>query len=120
MKLLLITLLSVSGGVAAADHFHSFMLGLSIASLAVGSCYWFAFRSSRYPQLAFVLLGAGMLAKLAVTVAGVVWGMSQQLITSPFVFALSYLFFSIVTTYLWFAYRDRGIKVTQILLKKFA
>ncbi len=120
LKLLLIALLSVSGGVAAADHWHSFMLGLSIASLAVGSCYWFAFRSSRYPQLAFLLLGLGMLAKLCVTVAGVSWGISQQLISSPLVFSLSYLFFSIVTTYLWFAYRDRGVKVTQRLLQKFA
>ncbi|MDF5372043.1 NADH:ubiquinone oxidoreductase, partial [Vibrio parahaemolyticus] len=51
MKLFLLLMASVSAGIASADHIHSFMLGLSIASLAVGSCYFFAFRSSRFPQL---------------------------------------------------------------------
>ncbi|ELE5891837.1 NADH:ubiquinone oxidoreductase [Vibrio fluvialis] len=106
MKLLLIMMASVSAGVASAEHFHSFMLGLSVAALAVGSCYWFAFRSSRFPELAVFLLVCGLLAKVGVTVLGVAWGMSAQLITSPLVFALSYLFFSIVVTYLWFSYRD--------------
>ncbi|MDN3695897.1 MULTISPECIES: hypothetical protein [Vibrio] len=106
MKLLLILMTSLSAGVASADHLHSFMLGLSIASLAVGSCYWFAFRSTRFPELALLLLMCGMLSKLAITVIGVAWGMSEDLITSPIVFALSYLHFSIIVTYLWFTYRD--------------
>lgn len=37
MKLFLLLMASVSAGVASADHIHSFMLGLSIASLAVGA-----------------------------------------------------------------------------------
>ncbi|KII76178.1 hypothetical protein [Vibrio renipiscarius] len=106
MKLVLILMASLSAGVASADHFHSFMLGLSIAALAVGSCYWLAFRSTRFPQLGLFLLMCGMLAKLTVTVVGVSLGMSAELITSPLIFALSYLFFSIVVTYLWFSYRD--------------
>ena len=106
MKLVLILMASLLAGVASAEHFHSFLLGLSIAALAVGSCYWFAFRSTRFPQLGLLLLMCGMLAKLIVTVIGVSWGMSAELITSPFIFALSYLFFSIVVTYLWFSYRD--------------
>ncbi|HBC3403836.1 TPA: NADH:ubiquinone oxidoreductase [Vibrio parahaemolyticus] len=111
MKLFLLLMASVSAGVASADHIHSFMLGLSIASLAVGSCYFFAFRSSRFPQLALFLLICGMLSKLTITVVGVMWGMSAQLITSPIVFALSYLFFSLAVTYLWFSYRE---SITQI------
>ncbi|MBM4937403.1 NADH:ubiquinone oxidoreductase [Vibrio parahaemolyticus] len=111
MKLFLLLMGSVSAGVASADHIHSFMLGLSIASLAVGSCYFFAFRSSRFPQLALFLLICGMLSKLTITVVGVMWGMSAQLITSPIVFALSYLFFSLAVTYLWFSYRE---SITQI------
>ncbi len=107
IKLILILVLSVSGGYAAADHLHSFLLGLYISSLAVGSCYWLAFRSTRFPQLALVLLLCGFFAKIAVTVAGVSWGISNDLISSPFIFSLSYLFFSIVVTYFWFAYRDR-------------
>ncbi|MBF9002077.1 NADH:ubiquinone oxidoreductase [Vibrio nitrifigilis] len=113
MKLLLILMASVSGGVASADHFHSFLLGLSIATLAVGCCHWFAFRSSKFPELALVLLICGLLAKIGVTVAGVMWGVSAQVITSPLVFALSYLFFSIVATYLWFRYQGYLLSVKQ-------
>lgn len=107
MKIFLILLISVTAGYASADHIHSFLFGLYISSLAVGSCYWFAFRSSRFPQLAVFLLLCGMLSKLAVTVIGVFWGLSQDLIGSPFIFSLSYLFFSIVVTYLWFSYRQK-------------
>ncbi|WP_114765575.1 NADH:ubiquinone oxidoreductase [Vibrio rhodolitus] len=113
MKLVLILMASLSAGAASADHFHSFMLGLCVAALAVGSCYWFAFRTSRFPQFALFLLICGLFAKLTITVAGVAFGISQALITSPLVFALSYLFFSIVVTYLWFSYRDSITKVPQ-------
>ncbi len=47
----LILMLSVSGGIASADHIQSFILGFGVGSLAVGSCYWLAFRSTRFPQL---------------------------------------------------------------------
>ncbi len=120
MKLLLIIMMSLSAGVASADHFHSFMLGMSVAALAVGSCHWFAFRSTRIPQLAVVLLVCGLFAKITVTVVGVMWGLSANLITSPLVFALSYLFFSIVATYLWFSYRDSITSVPKIITRKIA
>ncbi|OLQ88791.1 NADH:ubiquinone oxidoreductase [Vibrio ponticus] len=115
MKLVLILMASISVGAASADHLHSFMLGLSVAALAVGSCYWFAFRTTRFPHLAMFLLICGLLAKVTVTVLGVAFGISQALITSPLVFALSYLFFSLVVTYLWFSYRDSITKVPQQL-----
>ncbi|PMH44549.1 NADH:ubiquinone oxidoreductase [Vibrio sp. 10N.286.49.B3] len=108
-KLLLISIISVTGGIASADHLHSFLLGLYIAALAVGSCYWFAFRSTRFPQLALLLLLCGMLSKIAITVIGVAWSISAELLTSPLIFALSYLFFSVVVTYVWFTYKDRII-----------
>ncbi|MEZ9437443.1 NADH:ubiquinone oxidoreductase [Vibrio atlanticus] len=107
MKLFLILLMSISGGVAAADHIHSFLFGFYIAALAVGSCYWLAFRSTRFPQLALMLLMCGFFAKIAVTVIGVSWGISNDIIQSPFIFSLSYLFFLVVVTYVWFAYRDK-------------
>ncbi|CAH8235795.1 NADH:ubiquinone oxidoreductase [Vibrio aestuarianus] len=107
MKLILILIASVSAGVASAEHFHSFLLGLYVSSLAVGTCYWFAFRSTRVPEFALFLLICGLFAKLSVTVVGVMWGVSADLITSPIVFALSYMFFSIVVTYIWFSYRDK-------------
>ncbi|PFG58310.1 hypothetical protein ATG66_0852 [Vibrio sp. ES.051] len=113
MKLFLLLMASVSAGVASAEHIHSFMLGLFIASLAVGSCYFFTFRSSRFPQLALFLLMCGMLSKLSITTVGVMWGMSAELITSPIIFALSYLFFSLVVTYLWFSYRDRITSIPE-------
>ncbi|MBA5760908.1 NADH:ubiquinone oxidoreductase [Vibrio sp. 404] len=114
MKLVLILMASLSaGGAASADHLHSFMLGLAVASLAVASCYWFAFRTTRYPQLALILLICGLLSKLVITVAGVAFGISAELITSPLVFALSYLYSSLVVTYLWFTYRDSITKTPQ-------
>ncbi len=106
MKLILIILASVSAGVASADHFHSFMLGLAVSALAVGTCYWFSFRSSRFPALAVVLLLCGMLSKISITVIGVMIGVNKGLMTSPLVFSLTYLYFSIVITYLWFSYRQ--------------
>lgn len=107
MKLIILFIISITAGIASAEHLHSFLLGLYISTLAVGCCYWLAFRSSRSPQLALLLLISGFFAKIAVTVVGVSWGMSQQLISSPFVFSLSYLFFSIVATYFWFAHREK-------------
>ncbi|BCL72806.1 conserved hypothetical protein [Vibrio nigripulchritudo MADA3029] len=106
MKLILIMLASISAGVASADHFHSFMLGLAVSALAVGSCYWFSFRSSRFPAFAVFLLLCGMLSKLTITVVGVMVGVNKGLMTSPLVFALTYLYFSLVITYLWFSYRQ--------------
>ncbi|WP_299693627.1 NADH:ubiquinone oxidoreductase [uncultured Vibrio sp.] len=107
MKLFFILLMSISGGVAAAEHIHSFLFGFYVAGLAVGSCYWFAFRSTRFPPLALVLLMCGFFAKVAVTVVGVSWGISNDIIQSPFVFSLSYLFFLVVVSYVLFAHRDK-------------
>ncbi|CAH0536357.1 NADH:ubiquinone oxidoreductase [Vibrio marisflavi] len=107
MKVALILIVSLFAGFVSAEHWQSYVLGLSIATLAVASCYWFAFRSTRFPELALFLLLCGMMAKLIVTVAGVAWGLSADLITSPIVFALSYLYFSIMATFVWFTYRDR-------------
>lgn len=106
MKLALIFLLSSIGGVLSGDHFHSFAAGFGIAAVSVGTAYWLAFRSTRYPQLALLLLLVGMMAKLAITIAGVMWGLKAEVINSPFVFSLSYLFFSIVVTYGYFKLRE--------------
>ncbi|NLS13451.1 NADH:ubiquinone oxidoreductase [Vibrio sp. SM6] len=107
MKLFVVLCASISAGYASADHLYSFLIGLYIAALAVSACYWFAFRSSRFPQLALFLLLCGMLAKLGVTVFGTIWALSRDLISSPFIYSLSYLFFSIAITYLWFSYKDK-------------
>lgn len=106
MAFMVIVLLAVIGGVMAGEHFHSYIVGFGVASVAVGSCYWLSFRTSKYPQLALLLLISGFVAKLGVTVFGVMWSLERELITSPIVFALSYLFFSIVTTYGYFRYRE--------------
>ncbi|MGF1830854.1 NADH:ubiquinone oxidoreductase [Photobacterium angustum] len=106
MKLALIFLLSSIGGVLSGDHFHSFAAGFGIAAVSVGTAYWLAFRSTRYPQLALLLLLVGMMAKLTITIVGVMWGLKAEVINSPFVFSLSYLFFSIVVTYGYFKLRE--------------
>ncbi|GHA35225.1 NADH:ubiquinone oxidoreductase [Photobacterium aphoticum] len=111
MKLALILLFSASAGVLSGEHFHSFMAGLGIAAIAVGSAYWLAFRcSTRYPQLAFLMLLMGLMAKIGVTITGVMWGLKADVINSPFVFSLSYLFFSIVVTYLYSVWRELMMK----------
>lgn len=107
MKFLSILLLSALAGVLSGEHFHSFMVGFGVAALAVGTGYWLAFRcSTRYPQLAVLMLMMGAAAKIGVTVTGVMWGLEANLISSPFVFSLSYLFFSIVATYLYAKLRE--------------
>lgn len=106
MKLALIFLLSSIGGVLSGEHLHSFIAGFGIAAVSVGTAYWLAFRSTRYPQLAVLLLLLGMVAKLAVTVVGVMWGLKADVINSPFVFSLSYLFFLIVVSYGYFKLRE--------------
>ena len=111
MKLALILLLSTTAGVFSGEHFHSFMAGLGIAAIAVGSAYWLAFRcSTRYPQLAFLMLLMGLMAKIGVTITGVMWGLKADVINSPFVFSLSYLFFSIIVTYLYSVWREFTMK----------
>ena len=56
-----------------------------------------------------MLLMCGFFAKIAVTVVGVSWGISNDIIQSPFIFSLSYLFFLVVVSYVWFTYRDKLI-----------
>jgi hypothetical protein len=102
---------SISAGVISSEHLHSFMLGLTVASLAVGSCYWFSFRTTRFPELAVLLLICGLFSKIIITTAGIAIGVHASIITSPLVFAFSYLFFSLVVTFLWFSYRDSITKV---------
>ncbi|WP_434361405.1 NADH:ubiquinone oxidoreductase [Parasalinivibrio latis] len=106
MILVAILSLSVLGSFLAGEHFHSYMAGFSVATLSVGVCYWVAFRSTKYPEMAFLLLLCGMFAKVALTVIGVMWGLERDLIGSPFIFALSYLFFSIAATYSYYRYRE--------------
>lgn len=118
MKFGLIFLMSTLGGVLSGEHIHSFMAGFGIASVAVGSGYWLAFRcSTRYPQLALMLLLMGMMAKMAVTIAGVMWGIEADVINSPIIFALSYLFFSIVVTYLYSRLREFQMARASIAAK---
>ncbi|MDO6499089.1 NADH:ubiquinone oxidoreductase [Photobacterium sanguinicancri] len=100
MKLGIIFLISIVAGIFSGEHYHSFVAGFAVAAIAVGSGYWLAFRSStRYPQLALLMLLLGLAAKMVVTVVGVMWSLEANLINSPIVFSLSYLFFSIVVTY---------------------
>ena len=106
VKLLFLPTTLISGSYLADEHYSSLLLGFYISALAVSSCYWFALRSTRFPQLALALLVLGLFAKIAVTAVGISVSASLNLISSPFIFSLSYLFFSIAVTYLSFTYRD--------------
>ncbi len=107
----LIMLLSVVAGILSGEHFHSFMAGFGIAAVAIGTAYWLAFRTTRHPQLALLMLLVAMAAKLAITVMGVVWVVKAGILSSPFVFSLSYLFFSIVVSYAYFKLREYQMSV---------
>ncbi|OBU30873.1 hypothetical protein [Photobacterium kishitanii] len=107
----LIMLLSVVAGILSGEHFHSFIAGFGIAAIAIGTAYWLAFRATRYPQLALLMLLVAMTAKLAVTVTGVMWVVQTNMMSSPFVFSLSYLFFSIVVSYCYFKLREYQMSV---------
>ncbi|CEO40866.1 NADH:ubiquinone oxidoreductase [Photobacterium kishitanii] len=107
----LIMLLSVVAGILSGEHFHSFIAGFGIAAIAIGTAYWLAFRVTRYPQLALLMLLVAMTAKLAVTVTGVMWVVQTNMMSSPFVFSLSYLFFSIVVSYCYFKLREYQMSV---------
>ncbi|MEC6831182.1 NADH:ubiquinone oxidoreductase [Photobacterium toruni] len=107
----LIMLLSVVAGILSGEHFHSFMAGFGIAAIAIGIAYWLAFRATRYPQLALLMLLVAMMAKLGITVTGVIWVVKANMISSPFVFSLSYLFFSIVVSYGYFKLREYQMSI---------
>ncbi|MGC9423022.1 MULTISPECIES: NADH:ubiquinone oxidoreductase [Vibrio] len=113
MRWLIIAIVSVSAAIASADHVHSFFLGFSIAVVAVSSCYWLTFRCTRFPELALMLLFLGVMVKMLITIVGVLWAVSLHLMSSPAIFGLSYLFFSIVTTYLWFQTRSNQLGLTH-------
>lgn len=107
----LIMLLSIVAGILSGAHFHSFMAGFGIAAIAIGTAYWLAFRATRYPQLALLMILVAMTVKLVITVMGVMWVVKANIISSPFVFSLSYLFFSIVVTYGYFKLREYQMSV---------
>ncbi|MEC6797196.1 NADH:ubiquinone oxidoreductase [Photobacterium sp. S4TG1] len=109
----LIILLSIVAGILSGEHFHSFMAGFGIAAIAIGTAYWLAFRATRFPQLALLMLLVAMMAKLAITVIGVIWVVKANLLSSPFVFSLSYLFFSIVVSYGYFKLREYQMTVAE-------
>lgn len=109
----LIMLLSIVAGILSGEHFHSFMAGFGIAAIAIGTAYWLAFRATRYPQLALLMLFVAMTAKLVITGVGVMWVVKTNMISSPFVFSLSYLFFSIVVSYSYFKLREYQMSVAE-------
>lgn len=109
----LVILLSIVAGILSGEHFHSFMAGFGIAAIAIGTAYWLAFRATRYPQLALLMLLVAMMAKLVITVIGVIWVVKANLLSSPFVFSLSYLFFSIVVSYGYFKLREYQMSVAK-------
>lgn len=112
-KVLVLVGVSVGAGYAAFDDIYSYILGMTIASAAVLACYSIAFASMRFPQFAMGLLLLGTLAKLTVTAIGVGVGVSFELISSPLVFCLTYLFYIIAVSFLLFSYKDK--KITKSL-----
>ncbi len=115
MKLAIIALLSSLGFYLSMDHVTSFGLGFAIATCSALAYYAIAGRVTRIPQLALFLLICGALAKLTVTVVGVIVGVKASLISSPLIFAYAYLFFLLAATFLLYSRKNRQVtrKMTQ-------
>ena len=118
MKILIIAAVSLLVAIlASAEHFPSLLLGSFTAITAVVGCYGLAFSRARFPEQALLLLFCGLLFKFAITIIGAVWGMAMGWMTSPAVFALSYLIFSITATSLGFYLRSRQRADTSAMTK---
>ncbi|ORT52573.1 hypothetical protein ST37_02075 (plasmid) [Vibrio sp. qd031] len=109
MKYAIVALLSSLGFYLSMDHMTSFIAALLIASMSVLAYYGIAARVTKIPQLALFLLICGALAKLTVTVVGVLIGLKSAVISSPLIFSYAYLFYLISITYLLFSRKDRQV-----------
>jgi hypothetical protein len=109
MKYAIIALLSSLGLYLSMDHMTSFVAALLIASLSALAYYGIAARVTKIPQLALFLLLCGALAKLTVTVVGVIIGLQASVISSPLIFSYAYLFYLLTTTFLLFGRKDRQV-----------
>ncbi|WP_239995271.1 hypothetical protein [Photobacterium phosphoreum] len=107
MKKSLIIGSAVTIAVLFSEHFHSFSIGFTLAIVAVSCGYLIAYQAILRPQYAMSFLVLAAITKLAITVTGVIWVFSADIIHSPITFLVAYALFSVGITYFVSRYRSR-------------
>lgn len=105
MKKAIIAIIMIALAILFSEHFHSFSVGFTLAIIAVSCGYLIAYQAIRRPQYAMSFLVVAALAKLAITVTGVIWVFSADIIHSPLTFLVAYALFSMIITYVVSRYR---------------
>ncbi|MEC6832159.1 hypothetical protein VXS06_10340 [Photobacterium toruni] len=105
MKKVIIAITMIALAILFSEHFHSFSVGFTLAIVAVSCSYLIAYQAIRQPQYAMSFLVVAALTKLAITVMGVIWVFSANIIHSPLTFLVAYTLFSVVITYFISRYR---------------
>lgn len=107
MKKTIIAITMILIAILFSEHFHSFSVGFTLAIVAVSCSYLIAYQSIRRPQYTMSFLVVAVLTKLAITVTGVIWVFSANIIYSPMTFLVAYALFSVGITYFVSRYRSR-------------
>lgn len=107
MKKAIIAITMILIAILFSEHFHSFSVGLTLAIVAVSCSYLIAYQSILRPQYTISFLVVAVLTKLAITVTGVIWVFSANIIHSPITFLVAYALFSVGITYFVSRYRSR-------------
>lgn len=107
MKKAIIAITMILIAILFSEHFHSFSVGLTLAIVAVSCSYLIAYQSILRPQYTMSFLVVAVLTKLAITVTGVIWVFSANIIHSPITFLVAYALFSVGITYFVSRYRSR-------------
>ncbi|MGF1858282.1 hypothetical protein [Photobacterium profundum] len=106
MKKVTFTLIAIMMAVLFTEHVHSFVIGFSLAMIAVTIGYYIAYQAILKPQYTMSFLVLAVVSKLSITVVGIIGVFSSNIIHSPITFLVAYVLFSVLMTYLASTYRS--------------
>ncbi|CAG18932.1 hypothetical protein [Photobacterium profundum] len=106
MKKVTFTLIAIIMAVLFTEHVHSFVIGFSLAMIAVTIGYFIAYQAILKPQYTMSFLVFAVVSKLIITVVGIIGVFSSNIIHSPITFLIAYVSFSVLMTYLASTYRS--------------
>ncbi|EAS42268.1 hypothetical protein C9J48_16855 [Photobacterium profundum] len=106
MKKVTFTLIAIMMAVLFTEHVHSFVIGFSLAMIAVTIGYYIAYQAILKPQYTMSFLVLAVVSKLSITVVGIIGVFSSNIIHSPITFLVAYVLFSVLMTYFASTYRS--------------
>ncbi|MGF1735975.1 hypothetical protein [Photobacterium satsumensis] len=106
MKKVIFTLIAIIMIILFTEHFYSFVIGFSLAMIAVTTGYCIAYQAILKPQYTMSFLVLAVVSKLAITVVGIIGVFASNIIHSPITFLIAYVLFSVLMTYLASTYRS--------------